>query len=232
MAPTRSLVKMRIVEFYTKAREKTAGKLFLDSEGKPIYDDWVAYASIGSNDEVRAPIRDLNRLQEDLTGGQNPAYALAKARWDYIRPPYEAWKKGEEAPETGTPLSAANFLRKEDVAIIKRNGIRSIEEFAALPDHIIDKIQIPRPRELIKQAKAWLEAQDVNKAAAELAARDEKIAALERRLQALETAPPATPVLRVDPVKDIEMRPVQGTALGRSETMQMLDSIRAKKAGK
>ena len=59
MAPTRSLVKMRIVEFYTKAREKTAGKLYLDSEGKPIYDDWVAYASIGSNDEVRAPIRDL-----------------------------------------------------------------------------------------------------------------------------------------------------------------------------
>ena len=220
-------VRIRIVDFYTKAREKTEGKLFLGPDGKPIYDDWVAYSPIGSKEEVRAPIARLANVND--ANPNNPSHAVAVARWAYIEPAYKAWKRGEEAPEVGTPLGAANFLRKEDVQALKRNGIRSVEEFVSMPEGARDRAQIPRIRDLQKQAKAFLEAQDQNKAVAALAERDEKINALESRLKALEaqlTTPAPPPIMA--PLEGNDPLPPKPLP----ESMQVLAEIRRKKAEK
>ena len=178
-------VNIRVIEFYTKAREVSEGKLAADEAGKPIYDDWVLYAPVGNANMLAVPARidHLRRVNRDAAR-DNPAYGAAVGIWDYVEPRYETWKRGEEMPEDGTPLSAATFLRKEDIEIIKKAGLRTLEEFAELPDSIRDKINMPHMREKATQAKRFIGAKDQNATVAKLTAQDDRIAQLEARLAA------------------------------------------------
>jgi hypothetical protein len=174
-------VRIKVKEFYTKAREKSStGQMSRGPDGKPIYDDMVAYYPDGKSQTAmnHARIDKISKIPDPVPM-DNPAYAAAKARWDYIKPRYEAWKKGQELPEGGTPLAAANFLRREDIDILKQGGIRSLEELIALPEGMREAFRIPRIRELMKQADAFLKAADQQRAHEEIEARDHKVAALE-----------------------------------------------------
>ena len=181
-------VRIRIKEFFTKAREKNSkGELSRDKEGKVIYDDMVTYYPIGK-EQIALNHARIDKLMKvtDLYE-DNPAYMAAKWRWDYIRPAYEAWKRGEELPDGGTPLAAAQFLRREDMDALKRGGCRTLEELRDLPEGARESFRVPRLRELQKQADVFLKAADQQKAQAEIEARDHKVAVLEnesREMQA------------------------------------------------
>jgi sulfur carrier protein ThiS len=108
-------------------------------------------------------------------------------------------------PETGTPIAALNFLRREDVDVLKRSSIRTVEELANLPDSVIDSVKLPSMRNKRTQAQHFLAAQDTNKTAAQMAARDEQlaiqgaqIAELMAELKASKERPNAEPEIAVD----------------------------------
>lgn len=147
--------------------------------------DWVEYGQIGSGQKSTTVDR-ISRLRDKLVPlADRPddlATKMAHARWNAIKPFYEAWKTGEEMPDSGTPLAAWNALAPEQAAIFKTNGVRTVEEVAALTDVHLARIQVPRLRELITQAQCFIEAQDANRIAYSLEARDEQIKAQQAEL--------------------------------------------------
>ncbi len=179
-------VQIRIIDFYTKAKEISEGKIARDDKGLPIYEEWVAYAPVGAADRltVRESIRNIKRIHTH-GGDDNPAVVAARDIHDFIMPKYEAWSKGNELPTDGTPLTVATFLRKEDVEAIKRAGVQTIEEFASLNDSTRDRINMPRGRDAQMQAKRFLEAKDQNAAAAKIDAQAEELEKLKAQMAEL-----------------------------------------------
>lgn len=164
-----------------------------DANGKPtgeiVMRDYVKYGPPLAADRlvVEARVERLLKAPRPVNGN-NIAENAAYTRAQFIRPLYEAWKRGEELPETGTPLAACNFLRAEDVAVLKMAGVRTAEELAGMLDTNLAQVKLPQMREKRAQAKRFLEAQDTNKAAAKLAAQSEEIAELKAQMQALMAA--------------------------------------------
>jgi hypothetical protein len=195
-------LNIRILKFYTKAREKESDIAWQNPDtGLPELEDWVSYCPTGQANMlvVNEAIKRIDRVAPGAV--DNPAVQAARAIRDYIMPKYEAWRKHEEIPLDGTPLAIGTFFREEDVEAIKKAGIRTIEEFATLPDSARDKIQAPRVRELQAQAVRFLNAKDQNAAAARakvhedtIAKQGEELATLRAQMEALlasQVAPPA-----------------------------------------
>jgi hypothetical protein len=139
--------------------------------------DWVEYGQIG-NLERSTTCSRISTLRDCLipmADNADPAVAMAHARWNAIKPHYEAWKAGEEMPEVGTPLAAWNAVTHEQASVLKSNGVRTVEDVASLTDTHLDRIRIPRLRDLITQAQQFLEASDANRVANSIAKRDEQI---------------------------------------------------------
>lgn len=139
--------------------------------------DWVEYGQIGNLDRSTT-IDRISRLRDcliPLADNADPAVMMAHARWEAIKPHYDAWKAGEEMPEVGTPLAAWNAVTHEQASVLKSNGVRTVEEVASLTDTHIDRIRVPRLRDLITQAQQFLEAADANRVANSIAKRDEQI---------------------------------------------------------
>ncbi len=78
---------------------------------------------------------------------------------EVLEPHYLAWKKGESAPVSGTPLEAW-AADPEMVQVLNQVNIRSVEEFVSLEDHLLIRLSIPGGREKQKRAKAFLEARE------------------------------------------------------------------------
>lgn len=141
--------------------------------------DHVAYGPIGSLDKTVIPdtIARLQKLQP-LEGSQNPAVHMAHARWAAIEPAYKAWKAGQEAPINGTPLAAWNALTPEQAEVFKRNDIKTVEDISMLTDAHISRFPLPGLKELIKQAKNFIDAAEQTRFSAKLTEKDHEIATL------------------------------------------------------
>ena len=178
-------LNIRVVEFFQQSDpvKDIHGK----ETGELVARDYVKYGPPHLLDRqvVTARVDRILKAKRPVQGSKNPHELHAWLRAEYIRPMYEAWKRGEELPDNGTPLAVLNFLRPEDVALLKRHGIRSVQELSTLHEGSFDRIPVPGLREKKTQAAKFLEAQDANKAAAEMAKRDDKIAELERKLAEL-----------------------------------------------
>lgn len=139
----------------------------LEDDGTPKRKavDMVEYAPIGRSiaQAVTESVSRLSRLQPREAGDTNPAVRMAWDRWERIKPAYDAWKKGQEMPQTGTPLGVWHGLTVEQADVLRAMGIRSVEEFADLSDGIIGRISFPGARELQVSAKAFLASADRNK---------------------------------------------------------------------
>ena len=177
-------LNIRIKEFYqqTEPVKNEQGK----DTGEVIVRDYVSYGPPHALDRQLTPVRVDRLLKAKRPSGNNniheqTSWALA----EYVRPLYEAWKRGEELPEDGTPISVLTFLRKEELAVLKASGIKSVEDLAGLNDRDREAVKLPAMREKCAQAKRWLEAQDTNKAAAAMAARDAEIAELKAQMSEL-----------------------------------------------
>ena len=153
--------------------------------GKQRARDMVEYGPIGQagRTHVVERIDILSRVQK--VAGVNPSVMAARVMWDFIRPRYEAWKTNQDLPETGTPLAAWNHLTQQQAEILRVNGVRSVEDVAQLTDTHFHRIPIPNLRTIVEAAKKFLDSKDINTFSAQLAAKDDTIAALSARLDQL-----------------------------------------------
>ena len=150
--------------------------------GKTRNRDMVEYGPIGQagRTHVTERIDILSRVQK--VAGANPSVHAARAMWAFMEPRYEAWKKNQDLPETGTPLAAWNHLTQAQAEILRVNGVRSVEDCAQLTDTHINRIPIPNLRSIIEAAKKFLDSKDVNKFTAEMRSKDEQLAAANVRI--------------------------------------------------
>lgn len=144
-----------------------------DANGEIQAEDWVEYCSPGQ--AAFTIVADaVKRLQRDKTG-----------KWSSIEPTYNAWKKGIEIPIDGTPLGAWPGCTKAQAEILKANGIRTVEEVAALTDTLLTRIKLPNPRALKDQAVRFLEARSSHSVEQAIKSRDDEIAALKSQMEDL-----------------------------------------------
>jgi len=165
---------IRVLEFKTETRN-----------GKTT--EWVKYAPVSAIlssatwarvDAMRPP---EGEVRNDASGKKA---AFIHHRWSMIEQAYDQWKSGQELPINGTPLTAWPELTADQARALKGQGLRTIEEVAAMTDTVITKIPLPNARELPKLARLFLENTGKAQAAEEMARRDEKISELEERLAA------------------------------------------------
>lgn len=79
-----------------------------------------------------------------------------RAMWSVIGPAYDAWKAGNELPETGTPLAAWSGVSQDQAGILRKCGIRTIEDMRDAGDALIGSIPLPGARDLKRMAGEWL----------------------------------------------------------------------------
>lgn len=134
--------------------------------------EYVLIGPRGGTNKTLTPwrIKDLKRTMPPEQG--------QPSLWDHVRPLYEAWKQGEEAPSRGTPLAALGTLLDEDIDALHLNQIRSIEELAAITDGQMPDIRVYSLRAKRDQARAWVDSSDQRNTATELATLREQVAAL------------------------------------------------------
>lgn len=83
-------------------------------------------------------------------------HRLVKAE-DRVRfaPQYQAFLAGEDF-SSGTPLEAAPFLRKEDIAVLKKLDIFTVEQFAGVSDTNLMAVRIPNAANVRDLARSFL----------------------------------------------------------------------------
>lgn len=130
-----------------------------DGEAKRIEVDKVEYGPVGlaNSQSTVATVYSLSCVAQQITGGINEAIALAEARWAVIKPQWEAWRSNQDVPINGTPLAAWAGVTPEQADVLRSVGLRSIEEVANLTDAIITKVPLPNVRDLVANAKIYLD---------------------------------------------------------------------------
>lgn len=167
---------MRVVGF--EARYKSPNH-------PPVH--WVKLAPAGEGFERTQTWQRVSKCKppehvDDATEN-SMSYQAMKARWSIIEPAYEAWLKGEAIPENGTPLAAWGGLNAQQVEILKRMGITTVEGVRDMNDGAISKMPFPDARKLPALAKSFLETASSAEKDAEMEAMREKMAAMEALLE-------------------------------------------------
>jgi hypothetical protein len=166
------------VEFYTEAEENPA--LTLEA-GRPIFEDkeFVRIRVVGDpKSSLIAPAHSAS--SRDPQTGRPMTYA------EKFPEHYRYFKDNQDQQAAaGTPLSEMPWLTAAKRAELKALQIHTVEGLAGLDGTMLSRIGMGA-RELKNKAEAWLAAAEGNagsvKMAAELAARDEQIEALQRQM--------------------------------------------------
>lgn len=165
-----------VKRFYTEYKtDKKTGAL------KEV--DWVEYGPIGSAQYLMTShrISDLQPIPLEGKHSSNPVIQMAHARWNFIRPKYEAWKAGQNAPVNGTPLAAWNGISAGQAETLKMNGVHTVEDVAKLTDAHKNRIHISGLSNIVENAKRFLLALDKNSVTAALAEKDAQIAEMKAK---------------------------------------------------
>lgn len=164
--------------------------------------DIVHYAQVGCKQRTVVPARvsHIAAIQD----GNGETQKMARARWDYIRPRYEAWKAGHSMSiEPGkTPLGAWPALTPEMAEQFRMMGLYSVESVRSASDGVLGRCPIPNVRELQKQAALFLDSADKQAVVGEITAMRDENAELKSQIDELkrlfvemankaEDAPPA-----------------------------------------
>lgn len=163
-----------VKKFFTKYKQNPA------DAGENLGIDYVEYGPLGGLDRTlnTATVKSLIGRLQPLDDAQNPAIIMAHERADIIKKQYDAWKSGKEVVISGTPLAAWNAVNADQVEILNRVGIKSVEDVAALTDASASRVGLPNRNELIRLAKNFLESKDQSRLAQRLTEKDEAIDAL------------------------------------------------------
>lgn len=158
-----------------------------EMEGRDIFEEVevVFIRALGSKDEVSNIVTDEHRRE----------YADQ----------YKAWKAGQSAPLTGTPLDEWPGVSQSFIDEMRGYGVRSVEQLAALSDGIASQ----KPGWLTWRSKAqgWLDASskqaDIAAVAQAKAENDElkaQLAELQKMVDALTAPKQDEPKTETEPV--------------------------------
>lgn len=176
------MAAFNILRFWTEYRPDG-----VDAEGKPKLRgiDMVAYAPTGKSgmQTMVEAVSRLSKVQPIEAGTDNPAVAMAHARWDIIKKHYDAWKLGNDVPIDGTPLAAWPGLTSEQVQALKSMGIRTVEEIRDSSEGIVTRFPFPNAREIQRQAGMFLSAFDKDKVSRDMKALQDTMAEKDAQLE-------------------------------------------------
>lgn len=79
--------------------------------------------------------------------------------WQALKPYYDAWKAGKEAPVNGTPLAAWPGATPHLVKALIPFHIKSVEDLAALEEGTMARCGVPSIRKMKANAQAFIDAQ-------------------------------------------------------------------------
>lgn len=149
--------------------------------------DWVLIAPIGESFDKNQTWHAVKTLQPNPSV-KSMMNDVAAARWDVVKPAYEAWKKGEDIPEDGTPLGAWPGINADQAAFLKSMRITTVEEVAAMTDSTIDRLPFPQKREIPKLAKAFLKGKTKAETAKRITSLEEENRAMREMLEEMASA--------------------------------------------
>lgn len=162
--------------------------------------EWVSYAPVhninATTSELVHTLIPPEHLKNDDEGTK---MGYMQAVWRQIEPAYKAWKSNTEIPVDGTPLGAWSGVNAAQADVLRQNGIRTVEEVAAMTESQINKIMLPQPRMMKLQAVEYLESRKGDAVASRIAAAEEKSAALEALVAELMEARKVEPVAEEKP---------------------------------
>lgn len=155
-------------------------------EKKPV--EWVEWVKIGTSNGPSNIVKVARlKANKDRKRPESP-------EWPMLERAYDAWRKGEEPPEHGTPLAAWPGSTPVLIEAMKGFGVKTVEDFVGMADHEVTKIRIPNIRHMWKTAGEFLKAQEgANQIEAALAERDAEIEELKRQMAALAPRKPGRP---------------------------------------
>jgi hypothetical protein len=161
------------------------------TNGKAV--DWVELAPSGEAFERTHTwhrIKDVTPKQDvDETRAGSQTHQAALARWDVIRPKYEAFKAGNELPEDGTPLAAWAGVTPEMAAYLRRMGIHTLEGVRDMSEATAVKLPFPNARKLASLAGDYLASVSATQKDQEMAAMRERMAIMEEMIAAAQAEP-------------------------------------------
>jgi hypothetical protein len=103
--------------------------------------------------------------------------------WRQIEPHYIAWKQGTEIPESGIPLSAWAGVTVEQAEVLRKTGIRTVEEVSTLTEGQIGRVNLPGVRNLKQLAAEFLASRSGADTASKVTALAEQNDALKAQLE-------------------------------------------------
>lgn len=139
-------------------------------KGQPVFEDREMVEIIVPGDRSTISTRPVN---EEI-----------KRRWPRE---YKAFKENQDAPLDGTPIEQLPGITAARVEELRFSHVRTVEALADLGDEHLGRVVSMGGFSLRDQAKRWLETAaggaPMEKLAAENAAKDEKMADMERRMK-------------------------------------------------
>jgi len=153
------------VKFWTTYENNPADIL------NPIAKDWVRWAKRGN--KGAETVDKVERIRKH-----------DKAIWEVIKPYYEHWKGGREAPVNGTPLEKLPGMTEEMLERFRALHLRSIEDAASMTEGDMERIGFGA-RDVKERAKAYLERNPHQATQAAVAATNGEVKTLKQQVAAL-----------------------------------------------
>lgn len=186
-------------------REPRENKFLSEKLGRPIFDEAVMAEVITPGSAASIPVYELKRTFHDAAHIPEPALSANFAEYrQYV----EHFENGEvTASMAGTPLSEWPEISVSLAATLKASGVFTVDALAALPDEKLSLVG-PDGRAYRTKAQAFLDkatgsvevtvlAAELERAKDEVKLRDEQIAALNAKIDAL--AAERSDVTPIDP---------------------------------
>lgn len=144
---------------------------------------WVnyspAHSPMFSSNRERVDFMDPSKLKvsaDDENGAKKVDFM--RYRWAQIERALKAWRDGHEITVDGTPLAAWPGLNTAQAGVFRALGMATVEQIATMNDAMMGRVQLPGVRDIVAQAKAFLESSDRNETATRIADLEKKYAAL------------------------------------------------------
>lgn len=152
---------------------------------------WIEYEP-----QSDGTMKEVEKVEWSRKGTQNTSTVEKISRlmkmgmtgeWEALKPYYDRWKAGQEAPVDGTPLAAWPGATPHLVKALEPYHIRSIEDLADLTDGTLAKIPLPGIRNFRDTARAYVAAASTTApVAGRLAELQSENESLKARLETLE----------------------------------------------
>lgn len=183
---------LRVVKFETvyPANRDPYDRVLVAPIG-PAYTRTQTWHNIKNIDPEKWPVNERD----------GDSYEAAVARWRVIGPAYEAWKSDNEIPTTGTPLEAWSAVTPAQVAVLKQNDVRTVEDVRDMGDNTIGALRFQNARQLPKLAADFLDSKDSVEKDAKIAHLEEQMAAMVEMLEEKKQATAEAPKKRGRPRK-------------------------------